>query len=806
MGIKDCKIDNWKLQYNGFDSEQESLRESLCMLGNGYLGTRGAATEALPSEIHYPGTYIRGLYNRLPTHIAGRTIYNEDMVNCPNWLYLTFRVDDGEWFCPGVSPLLSYKITLNIREGMLVREMRFKSKNGRRTKVVESRLVHMSKPHLAALSYTITPENYDGNIVVHSLLDGAVLNMNVKRYRQLNFHHWKTHSLGRFSDNGVYLGLRTTQSKIELAQAARLRVFINGREKNVSMEEIQHGKNVIGLQAGIRVRQGQSLSLEKTVTVYSSRDREAEGKPIEAAVKEVSSASRFERLRESHCRAWERLWDRYDMTIKGDAFSQNVLRFHMFHLLQTASPLCGDRDAGLPARGLHGEAYRGHIFWDELFVLPAFNMNSPSVTKNILLYRFRRLNKAREYARNNGYQGAMFPWQSGSTGEEETQEVHLNPLSGKWGPDYSRLQRHVSLAIAYNVLKYWQTTGDRDFLENQGAEILLAIAKFFASLMEYDRNDDRFHSRRVMGPDEFHEKFPNSDIPGINDNAYTNVMVVWLLNEVYEVISVLSAKVRSRLLKKLKITPEEMGCWDEIIRKTKVSVRDGIIEQFSGYFRLRELNWEMYRKKYKDIHRLDRILKAEGRSPDAYKVSKQADVLMLFYVLSLPEIKRVMEKLGYGFDRSMVKKNYEYYLQRTSHGSTLSKVVHCYVANLLGREKEGWRWFQEVLNSDLRDVQGGTTPEGVHLGVMGGSVDVVLRSFAGIEITDNHLRIKPNLPRAWDKLGFKFVYRKQLIALEVTRRELSLKLLRGARPLSVEINSEMKIVPIGRTLKVTLKS
>ena len=196
----------------------------------------------------------------------------------------------------------------------------------------------------------------------------------------------------------------------------------------------------------------------------------------------------------------------------------------MFHLLQTVSEHTIDLDVGVPARGLHGEAYRGHIFWDELFVFPFLNLRFPELTRALLRYRVRRLPEARQAARAAGYRGAMYPWQSGSDGREETQRLHLNPRSGRWLPDNSHRQRHVNAAVAWNVWQYYQATGDLDFLAAYGAEMLLEIARFWASIATYNRALDRYEICGVMGPDEYHDGYPDRDEPGLDNNAYTNVM------------------------------------------------------------------------------------------------------------------------------------------------------------------------------------------------------------------------------------------------------------------------------------------
>jgi len=799
----------WKIVYNRFEPDEEGLREALCTLGNGYFGTRGAATEALPTEMHYPGTYIAGLYNRLATHIAGRTIYNEDLVNCPNWTYLTFKIRDGEWFCPSTAKILYYHQELDIRNGLLLRKIRFQTRKEQRTKIIETRIVHMANPHLAAINYIIIPENYSDYITVRTMLDGAVLNMNVERYRQLNSHHWRAHDRGKFARNGIYLAVKSSQSKIQVCEAAKLRIFVADKEKTPPIEIIKHGKKVIGQEFRMFVHKGRQYQIEKTVSIYTSKDKGIKNPKIEA-INSVNKVKRFNSLLYSHQQRWKELWDKFDVQIEGDAFSQQVLRLHIFHLLQTASIHNVKIDAGFPARGLHGEAYRGHVFWDEIFIFPLFNLHMPEVSRALLMYRYKRLPKARIYAKENGYRGAMFPWQSGSSGKEETQIVHLNPRSGKWGPDHSCLQRHISFSIAYNMWNYWQTTGDSDFLERYGAELFLSIAQFCASLAHYRSKDGRFHIQKVMGPDEFHEKLPHTSEAGLEDNAYTNLMVVWTLLRAEEILYLVSDKSRAKLMKKIKLTARDLKLWHSMTKKMNIIINDDeIISQFKGYFKLKELDWTTYRKKYKSAHRMDRILKAEGKSPDAYKVAKQADVLMVFYLLRLQEIQDIFRRLGYSCGRKLLRKNYNYYIKRTSHGSTLSKVVHCFISQLLGKEEELWEWFREVLKSDIYDTQGGTTPEGIHAGVMGGSIDIVIRGFAGVELVDNHIKINPSLPKKWRRLKFRLYYRKKWIVFDIRKTMIKVHIMKNklaSRMVPIEINSKLHYLLPGKTVTFTLKN
>ncbi len=345
------------------------------------------------------------------------------------------------------------------------------------------------------------------------------------------------------------------------------------------------------------------------------------------------------------------------------------------------------------------------------------------------------MDEARKNAREYGYEGAMFPWQSGSDGREETQVIHLNPLSGEWGDDYSSLQRHISLAIAYNVWNYYHATSDLAFMDHYGAELLLDICKFWVSKSKLDDTDGRYHINKVMGPDEFHEKLPGDDEGGLTDNAYSNIMVSWMINRAFRVLNDLTGDHRERILKKLSLTQDNLDQWKRIMKGVALNVtEEGIIEQFRGYFGLQELDWDHYREQYGNIHRLDRILKAEGKSPDDFKLSKQADLLMSFYNLGEAEVTRIISELGYAVPENYKHINFNYYIERTSHGSTLSRLVHARLAWKMGMTEMGWNLYLDALRSDLVDIQGGTTGEGIHCGVMAGTVYEVISTYAGLDL------------------------------------------------------------------------
>ncbi|MBD3296368.1 MAG: beta-phosphoglucomutase, partial [Candidatus Omnitrophica bacterium] len=643
-------------------------------------------------------------------------------------------------------------------------------------------------------------------IYVRSILDGTVKNNGVPRYSNLRSQHLKSDQTGGSAGEDIYLSVRTSQSNIQIAQASYMSVFKNGKKIEPDKVSVSEKVRTVCRKIKINAERGGSYRIDKTVAIFTSRD-EGVSDPLREARDTVRNAPGYSVLRRKHVSEWENIWSEKGFWIRGKAPVQKIINFHAFHLLQTATKHNRHIDAALPARGLHGESYRGHIFWDEMFVMPFYDYQNPVVSRALLMYRYARIDQARKYAAENGYRGAMFPWQSGATGEEETQVLHLNPMSGKWGPDYSRNQRHISFSIAYNIWKFWQRTGDRRFMKEVGYEMFLSIASFCASLCEYSDETGRYHTHGLMGPDEFHEKMSLSEEAGYTDNAYSNIFIVWILERADLLFRELPASRKRALLERCGIGNEDPDIWADIIRKMNLIIDDNdIISQFDGYFDLKELNWERYKKKYGNIHRMDRILKAEGKSPNSFKVAKQADVLMMFYVFAPDEIAAMFDRLGYRFKSSLIRKNYDYYIQRTSHGSTLSKVVHCYLAHIMGRKKESWKWYLDVLDSDIHDVQGGTTPEGIHTGVMGGSIDILIRGFAGIESSRGSLSVAPELPADINGISFRFSYRGSDLEIAVDKDHFTLeKLGKGGEELSLYVyNRKYKLSP-GKARRFSMK-
>jgi trehalose/maltose hydrolase-like predicted phosphorylase len=342
------------------------------------------------------------------------------------------------------------------------------------------------------------------------------------------------------------------------------------------------------------------------------------------------------------------------------------------------------------------------------------------------------------------------------------------------------------------VWQYFQVTCDMEFLQFYGAELILEIARFWSSIASFNERRGCYEIRGVMGPDEFHEGYPDAPTPGLDNNAYTNIMAVWVFRRALDVLKILPDIPRAELMRRLPLSAEETARWDDISQRMFVPFHgDGIISQFEGYEKLAELDWEGYRRRYGNIQRLDLILEAENDSANRYKLSKQADVLMLFYLFSAEELGALFMRLGYPFEHETILRNVAYYDGRLSHGSTLSRVVHAWVLARSDRPRS-MTYYAEALQSDVSDIQQGTTAEGVHLGAMAGTVDLVQRVTTGIEVTGDVLRLNPQLPEELERLDMRIRYRGHSLDLHFTRDTLTVRgHERGAVPIRLAVKDQV---------------
>jgi trehalose/maltose hydrolase-like predicted phosphorylase len=575
---------------------------------------------------------------------------------------------------------------------------------------------------------------------------------------------------GTLEPEGIWLKMRTCQSQIDIALASRTRVFANGDAADLvrvyDCEERQVAEKI-----HLYVKQGSAIAIEKIAALYTSNDY-AISESGEAAQQAIQDAPSFVSLLEAHKRAWAQLWMRCYVDIAPVEYLR-AIRLHIFHILQTISPHTADIDVGVSARGWHGENYRGHIFWDETFVLSFLTTRFPAVARSMLMYRYRRLNFSRHLARQYGYSGAMFPWRSASTGREETPRFQFNPLSENWIPDKTYLQRHINAIIAFNVWKYYTVTDDITFLCDYGAELVIEIARFWASIATYNSKCDRYEILGLVGPDEYHTAYPNTETSGIDNNTYTNLMASWTLCCAQEVLNRLPSSRCTELCYKLKLNQDEIEHWNVVSQKMHIVFHsENILSQYEGFDNLSEFDLQQFYEQH-GSQRVDWVFEAQGDNINRYQVTKQADVAMLFFLLTEKDAISLLERQGYQFNWKQMQRTIEYHLQRTVHQSTLSRIVYAGALATLDSDKS-WQLFTEACFTDLSPKSTQETRGGIHLGMMAGTLYILHHHYLGLRIQNDSIYFEPSLPTHVKQLCISLHHRGSDLYIEMVDSYLSI--------------------------------
>lgn len=760
----------WHLDYYGISHKKRQYgQESMQTIGNGFLGLRGTYLEAKANSDNYPATYVAGVFNQLATPVNNRNVINEDLVNLPNAQYLSFKVDDGEFFKIDQKLIQESLRSLDLKSGILTITSLIKLADGKELKVVAKKIADLKNYHNYYLQYEIKPLNFSGNVTVISQIDASIVNSNVERYKNLAKKHLSVDNIENKNQETTLLA-HTNQSNIKLAIKTDLR-FPQIADAKYS---VNNTDEIATQFIEFSVSEGKTYSIEKSVAIFTSLETQTD---LEQVINQYHFITDFALDQQQAIKNWRQVWNKEDVTVTGDITAQKLLRLNSYSMTTAAQSNANkDLDASVGSRGLTGEGYRGHVFWDELFDMNFYILHAPKLVKYLLMYRYNRLGAAMDYASDDDYNGAMYPWQSGMYGDEQSQEVHLNPITNKWDPDNSRKQRHVSLAIAYNIWNYYNLSEDEEFMEQYGLEMLLQIAKFWIDMADFDEKTGKYSIENVMGPDEFHEGYPGNDDGGLKNNAYTNIMVSWLFKQITKMLHTQPIDSVKDNLKRTDFNPDYLDKMNSIRHNLKLDFEDDILGQFEGYFDLKELDFEKYRQQYGNISRMDRILKAHNDSPDNYKVAKQADTLMALFNIRESDFLDIMKDLGYPINNpnKFISDNIQYYIQRTTHGSTLSRIVYSMLLLKVNDDKQAWKLFYEALTSDYYDIQGGTTAEGIHLGVMGATLNVVTSYFAGIDYRGEQLQINPHMPKQWKKIAFNMLFKGVQFSFEVTQDTITI--------------------------------
>ncbi len=718
----------WEVTEKTFHSGTMPHHETIFTIGNGFIGTRGTFEEGYPSDDST--TLAAGVFN----HAEGDLV--PVLVSIPNWLTLTISINDEECRLDK-GRILGFERTLDLKTATLRRGVLWLSPKGTILRLAFERFASLHNEHVFALRVLIQPlSEGDHTIRVESALDGTIKNPG-------GIDHWA--SLDGHCENDVLIieGL-TKQSGYEVGMVSQLQLSVN----NATIEDVSKPR-CPAHSATFPANENDKIWVTKYVALHTNRDtKNARSEALDTLYEAVTAG--YEALKAAHDAEWAQYWENCDIVIEGDEVAQRAVRFCAYHTL-IAAPR-HDEGVSIAAKTLSGFGYNGHVFWDtELFILPPLTLMQPDLTRRMLMYRYHNLPGARAKAKEVGYEGAMFPWESTDTGEETTPRwTHPDPVTGQririWTGDN---EQHISTDISYAVLQYWRWTGQDDWFARYGAEIVLDTARFWGSRAEYNADKDRYELRMQIGPDEYHENIDNS--------VFTNRMTVWHLQQAQQVwdwLKLHHPTDAQRLQETLDLTPERLATWQTIAQKMWIPMsEDGMVfEQFENFFsRLIPTNLEDYTPRKTNMDWIMGHAKTQRT-----RVIKQADVVMLMAILGT--------ELG---DVEFLKRNWDVYAPVCDHGSSLSPSMHAWLATRLGYAEEAYELFMYSALLDLEDNKG-NVHDGIHAACCGGVLQAVLFGFCGLTITEQGVSTQPALPAHWQRVAFNIVYRGQRQRIEVT--------------------------------------
>ena len=736
---------NWVLQESAFDRSKLSKIESAFCQGNGYLGQRAALQEKY--TVDNKGLYLSGLFDRFGEEEVTEIPNLADFTNLRIWL-------DNEEFRMVQGKCILYSRQMNLKDGVMDRHVYWESPEGLEVELEFERFVSLEDKHALCFRTTIRPFNRSMTVRIQSGIDGRVTNSGTQHFHEAG----QNHSDSRIMEYCTMTG----ESRVHVAQYMGHRLYLNGKEFKAVKVPVM-GRRYAGMETTVEIPQGNILIIDKICSVFTSRDPEAaENEKLwkttergrQEAVRYVERG--YDVLLGRSRKAWKSYWNKNDVIIRGKSdFDQLAVRFALYHLNIMANR--EDDRVSIGAKGLSGDGHEGHYFWDsEMFLVPFYLLTDPTEARRLLTYRGKSLPGAKQKAYRNGYRGAMFPWESAglADGEVTSERGYADPVTGEERPMLTgKKELHISADVSYAVWYYYQVTGDRQFMREWGAEIILATAVFWADRVEWD--GDVCHIRDIIGPDEYKER--------VDDNTYTNYMVRHNLGLALKIADVVQ-KNAPEYLKQLNYRWEIQDMLPQIRRAYEGLwlpdlSGEGIIPQFDGYHRLDYMDIESF--KQMGLRGAAGLLKKYTINDlKHFQVHKQADLVMLLWLF--PELFPADHR------REALEANYDFYEKRTIHDAPYSFATHALVAASLGRTEEAYDLFGQCCRVDMGS-DGQPPMEGIHAAVMAGIWQCVVQGFCGVRIQEGNLVIDPHLPPAWDEVRCHIHYQGSVLDLRVSK-------------------------------------
>ncbi|MGU8452297.1 glycoside hydrolase family 65 protein [Clostridium perfringens] len=771
------KIEPWNITEEEFLLKNNYRNETTFSLANGYIGTRGTFEEAYDFDVEtgLEGNFVNGFYES--EHIRygewnfGFPTESQSLLNLPNAKIIKLFIEDEE-FSMLTGEIEDYNRVLHMKEGRITRDLIWVSPKGKKVKISISRFVSFNNKNLMEIRYKVTPLNFSGNLKFISAIDANVENHTRKTNPLVDYGPFgkrlANDYIDSIKDELYYEGI-TLNSELSIACGALNKIssenFIRKNFKNYEL---------CGVSYEFYAKENEEIILDKFIAYSTSLDMNCEKLHgfIKTILSEAKEKGYIEAEREQK-EYVEEFWRTADVIIEGDNVLQQGIRFNLFHLMQSAGR---DGKTGMGAKGLSGEGYEGHYFWDtEMYVLPVFVYTKPDLAKKLLDYRYFTLDKARERARVLGHdKGALYPWRT-INGEEASTYFPLGTA-----------QYHINADIAYAFKLYVDVNDDFYYLKDKAAEVLCETARVWAdvgSFSEYVGN--KYCICAVTGPDEYNAI--------VDNNFYTNLMArenlrdaIWALNKIKEKDKL----AYDNLVKKIDLKDEEIEYWKKIIENMyfPYDEKRGVYPLDDGF---------MKRKPWYDskIPKEKRHLLYENYHPlfiFRQRMSKQADAILAMYLHSNL------------FSIEELRKNYDFYQEVTLHHSSLSTCIFGILASQIGYDEEAYKYFSQSARMDLDDYHNNFYA-GIHAANMAGTWQGIVNGFSGLRTNKGILELNPTIPKEWNAYSFKIFYKKNLLEIKISKDEIEIRLLEGENLELYVYGEKVYIENLSKIIKIPTK-
>ncbi|MBM7554075.1 glycoside hydrolase family 65 protein [Thalassobacillus pellis] len=759
---KITEVNEWKITENQLYPEDNRLSESLFSIGNGKMGMRGNFEETYSGDTHL-GTYIGGIYYPDKTRVGwwknGYPEYYAKVLNAPEVTGIRVYLDEEEL------DLHTWKVTafrreLHMKHGYLYREFTAVSPSGKHIEGKVTRFFSIVDSSIIGVKYEVKSTDFEGRISFEPYLDGDVRNedANYDEDFWMPVHH-------EYAFEHAALTMRTRKTEFDVTAAMQTKLIGEGIRQGKVVNEEEH----VGHHVSAAIKPGNKITFYKFVSVVTSRDYNRNSLLEEAKSRVAKAADEgFTGLFKQQMEAWEKRWQHADVSIGGDVSAQQGIRYNIFQLYNTYTG--EDPLLNIGPKGFTGEKYGGSTYWDtEAYCLPFYlSTADESIARNLLIYRYRHLDKANENAAKLGLKGALYPMVT-MDGEESHNE---------WEITFEEIHRNG--AIAHAIWNYINYTGDASYLADYGFEVLAEISKFWASRVNFNPRKGKYMILGVTGPNEYENN--------VNNNWHTNRMASWTLEYTLTAALYLERNHQKRFIElknELGLTDDDFEHWKDIITHMYYpsDKQLGVYLQQDGFLDKDLMHVSDLDPKELPLNQnwsWDRILRS--------CFIKQADVLQSMYFLN------------HRFTLDEKKRNFDFYEPMTVHESSLSPCVHAVLAAEIGYEEKAYEMYLRTARLDL-DNYNNDTEDGLHITSMAGSWLAIVHGFAGMRVKKGELHLKPFIPKAWDNYAFKLNFRGHLVNVHVDHQHVTITQEKGER-FTLSLDGQLIDIPEAGKIEV----